>query len=215
MESLEGKLDRSLDALISESGPQRRAVTSKQQNRSSPYGIQQERSRLPLEDQVVVDMLVTDRADGGITVRYKQTDIVLLDGATGVISLHTGGYMGLQTRTAMNVCLKPINITVDELNPDGGTTWQVVDGRTKMLEFEDGMEIRTVGISKPLLLARGSVIKQYMQQKKKDVESKRRQATNLKQSPTITLNGTQYVLVQASQAPRPPPPPPKRESRRR
>lgn len=213
---IEEKLDRSLEALITDSTRRRQARTQ----RSQPYNAQQfaqqfpvaqdNRGRLPLEDQVVLDVMITDREDGGITVRYKATDIISLDGSTGEIELRTGGYMTRHTRLAMNACLKPINISVEEAFPDGEPVWQVVDGKTKVMEFEEGITLITVGISRPLLLARGSIVKQHVQQRKRDIENKRRQAT--RGAPTITLHGTQYMLVPAA---RPPPPPPPRQVRRR
>eukprot|EP01055_Gregarina_sp_Pseudo9_P000114 Gregarina_sp_Pseudo_9__113@NODE_1077_length_1898_cov_6_932222_g1009_i0_p1_GENE_NODE_1077_length_1898_cov_6_932222_g1009_i0NODE_1077_length_1898_cov_6_932222_g1009_i0_p1_ORF_typecomplete_len421_score58_07FYTT/PF07078_11/0_024_NODE_1077_length_1898_cov_6_932222_g1009_i05121774 len=162
-------------------------------------------SRLGAQDAALLSTEVLQQENGDVIVRFKQTDLVLVKAGTGDLILNSGGYRTFSTKAILNQALQPVGLWVDdsstqaeaavsEAPSDGGhqaapshsqsqksTTpeWIVSDRRSYLASFVDGMVIRQAGaLSKAQMVARGSVIAQYLRQRKFDAEQKASRSTN-------------------------------------
>lgn len=181
---------------------------------NSKYGNNQG-SRLNAQDAALLSTEVIQEENGDTIVRFKQTDLVIVKAGTGDMILTSGGYRTFSTKAILNQALQPVGLWVDEstvsssndqasdqrgsVSHDGNHSqkplspeWVVSDRRLYLATFVDGMTIRQAGaLTKAQMVARGSVIAQYLRQRKYDAEQKAARLNNGKGGRRRYISGTE------------------------
>eukprot|EP01054_Gregarina_sp_Poly1_P006221 Gregarina_sp_Poly_1__6220@NODE_329_length_9477_cov_82_111477_g279_i0_p3_GENE_NODE_329_length_9477_cov_82_111477_g279_i0NODE_329_length_9477_cov_82_111477_g279_i0_p3_ORF_typecomplete_len415_score48_75_NODE_329_length_9477_cov_82_111477_g279_i04431687 len=171
--------------------------------------------RLGAQDAALLATEIIQQDNGDVIIRFKQTDLVLVKAGSGDLILNSGGYRTFSTKAILNQALQPVGLWVDDNttsveNENGPASddhqgvpssqsqkqtpeWVVSDRRSYLATFIDGMVVRQAGaLSKAQMMARGSVIAQYLRQRKFDAEKSSRllngKSLGAKRRP-ITRNG--------------------------
>lgn len=152
-------------------------------------------NRLSPWDAAILSTDVVRQDNGDIVVTFKQTNIITIKGDSGDLILNSGGFRTFSTRSVMNQALQPVGLRINEcnsptddpknnLNQSSNADWEVSDGKSYLVTFADGMVVSQSGtMSRQQMLARGSVIMQFLKQKKTNVEKQSRLLTKLHHNP--------------------------------
>jgi len=85
---------------------------------------------------------VRDDGSGDVVVRFRRTDLVVIN-PQGDVKLSRNSYTNTITLKAMQTALKPLGMTVTEINRETGE-WSVTDGRS-LVRFTDGVTVPAKG----------------------------------------------------------------------
>lgn len=129
------------------------------------------RARLTGWEAAILDSSCFYKDDGDLVVRLKNTDVVTIKQKTGKFMLDSGGWRTASTAFVIDEALKPLGLRLECVEDEGQSVWRVVDGKSYLAVFQDGMTVKH-SLGRMHQLARASVIHQHMQQTKNTVKGR-------------------------------------------
>lgn len=120
-------------------------------------------------EQLIKRKLSFNDDEKELVVNFYDSPIININKSTGVLKLSCNNFKSSKTLLALNMCLHPFSMIVQAV-PNNPSTWLVLENGATIGTFFNEMEINeTTKWTKNRMLARASVLKQYLMQKLKEI----------------------------------------------